>query len=67
MEGFLNGSSRYLDCRGKQIQKTIRLSPKFKTYRGIKVIDTGSAVATTYDTDYHCKISECFINNKRQV
>lgn len=60
--GFLSGSSRYLDCRGKHIQITIKLSPKYITYRGIKIIDTASAVATTYDTDYHYKISKCFIN-----
>lgn len=58
--GFLNGS-RYLDCRGKLVQITIKLSPKWITYRGLKINGT-SLVNTIYDTDYHYHLSKCFLN-----
>lgn len=58
--GCLNGTP-YLDCRGKHVQITIKLSPKWITYRGLQ-IDGLSAVNETYSTDYHYHISKCFMN-----
>lgn len=58
--GFLNGD-RYIDCRGKNVQIKIKLSPKWITYRGLKIIGT-SPVNQIYDTNYHYHLSNCYMN-----
>lgn len=69
--GFLNGDNRYLDCRGKQVQLTIKLSPKYIAYRGLKIYNLNVNPGVNpndpvnpnpFPTDYHYFITDCFMN-----
>ena len=57
--GFIN-DVKYLDCRNKNVKISIKLAPKWITYRGVAI--SGASLTDTYDTNYKYRIRNVYAN-----
>ena len=57
--GFIN-DVKYLDCRNKNVKISIRLAPKWITYRGIAI--SGASLTDTYGANYKYRIRNVYAN-----